>query len=60
MLIVTKHGNRMMKATCPQCRCEFLYQQNDVQLRERRVNAYESETEYVYLKCPECNGEIKI
>ena len=60
MIKVVKHGSTMRKTTCPNCHCEFLYQQGDVQLMERRINAYTSETEYVYVKCPECKTQIRL
>lgn len=57
---VLKHGNSYNKGICPICRCEFLYQNEDIHNEETRINAYESKTEYRYVKCPECGHKIAV
>jgi uncharacterized protein with PIN domain len=59
-MIVTKNGNTMKYAKCPNCNCEFLYSQKDINISYNRINAYESEFEYEYVCCPECKREIKL
>lgn len=57
---IIKHGNTMMHGKCSACGCEFLYNENDIELSETRINAYESRIDYRYVNCPECGKEIKI
>lgn len=59
-MIITRHGNEMKQCKCPKCNCEFLYSQKDVQYSYDRINAYESELEYIYVNCPECGVVIKL
>ena len=59
-MIISKHGNEMKHGKCLKCNCEFLYSQKDVQYSYDRINAYESESEYTYVHCPECNSIVKL
>ena len=57
---VLKHGKTMLQAKCKKCYCEFLYQKSDIKKEETRINAYESEIDYYYIKCPECGSIIEV
>lgn len=59
-MVILKHGNTMLHGVCNECGCEFLYRRSDIKSMERRINAYNSETEYTYVKCPECECIIKL
>ena len=63
-MIVIKHGKnwrmRMRRKKCPSCNSIFLYSQDDIKESYERINAYESEFEYNYVKCPECGEIIKL
>ena len=60
MIIITKHGNEMKPEKCSKCNCEFLYSRKDVKYYYNRIDAYESELEYTYVYCPECNSIVKL
>jgi DNA-directed RNA polymerase subunit RPC12/RpoP len=60
MIFIEKHGNTMKSICCNNCGCKFLYQESDILTEETRINAYDSEIEYRYIKCPECNNIIKL
>ena len=59
-MIILKHGNTLLHGKCERCGCEFLYSKREVETEYERINAYESEILYRYVKCPECNAQIKI
>ena len=44
--------------TCKNCGEIFLYDDRDVKSEDKRINAYEDETLYLYVKCPHCKKEI--
>ncbi len=44
--------------TCQKCGEIFLYDDRDIKREDVRVNAYEDETLYLYVKCPHCKDEI--
>ena len=46
MITVIKHGSRR-KLTCPDCGCEFIFQNEDIMYGDQRD--YYSE-----VKCPDC------
>ena len=58
-MIVTKHGNTLLRGKCPYCGCEFLYKNTEIKTIYDRTNGYESEVLYKYMKCPECEIAIK-
>ena len=60
MIVIKKHGNTMKSICCDNCGCEFQYQEKDILTEETRITAYDSEIEYRYIKCPECNNTIKL
>ena len=60
---ILKHGKNKINnivGNCNKCYCQFLYNKNDIQDEEDRINAYESEHLYYYVVCPECGNHIKI
>lgn len=62
MIKVIKHGNsiKYQHCECDICGCEFLYEGHDVKTEYDRVDAYNSERLYDYIKCPECSHTIKL
>ena len=44
--------------TCKECGEIFLYDDWDIKREDVRVNAYEDETLYLYVKCPHCGEKI--
>lgn len=59
-MIITKNGNKMKHGKCLKCYCEFLYSQKDIKYEYDRINAYESELEYTYVRCPECDSIVRL
>lgn len=57
---VLRHGDTMIKGKCSKCRCEFLYQNRDIEYSYDRISLCESELEYTYIRCPECGGTMII
>ena len=60
MITILKEGNTRKHAICNKCNCEFAYSNEDIQYSYDRINAYESELEYTYVRCPECKNIIKL
>ena len=60
MITILKEGNTRKHAKCNKCNCEFAYSIEDIQYSYDRINAYESELEYTYVRCPECKNIIKL
>jgi hypothetical protein len=60
MISILKEGNTRKYAKCNKCNCELSYLKEDIQYSYNRKNAYESELEYTYIKCPECKNIIKL
>lgn len=44
--------------TCKKCGEIIQYDVRDIKREEKRINAYEDETLYLYIRCPHCKGEI--
>ena len=59
-MVILKHGDTMLHDVCNDCGCEFLYKKSEINRKEKRINSYESEFEYAYVKCPECGKIIKL
>lgn len=59
-MIVTKHGNTLLRGECPNCGCEFLYKKTEIKTIYDRTKGYESEVLFKCVKCPECEKVIKI
>ena len=60
MITILKEGNTRKYVKCNKCNCEFAYLNEDIQYSYDRINAYESELEYTYVRCPECKNIIKL
>lgn len=59
-MIIIKHGDTMKHGKCLKCNCEFLYQHKDVKYYYNRIYAYESELEFTYVNCPECDSIVTV
>ena len=44
--------------TCKKCGEILLYDDSDVKSEDERINAYEDETLYLYVRCPHCRNKI--
>lgn len=45
---------------CDSCHCEFLYQTCEIKDEYERIDAYNSQLLYRYIKCPECGHIIRV
>lgn len=52
MIRIIKHGDRR-KATCPECHCEFTYENEDTYYDGQRE-------EYSCVRCPDCGRQIQV
>lgn len=49
---VLKHGYKILNATCPRCKCEFEFNDDDMITEINQIDSYES------IACPECHYKI--
>ena len=52
MITIIKHGNKK-KAICPECKCEFFYEEDDIRYGDQR-------DWYMVVDCPDCYYPIDI
>lgn len=52
MIRILKHGDRR-KTTCPECHCEFTYEDEDTSYDGQR-------DELIIVKCPDCGRRITV
>ena len=58
MIEIIKRGNNdIYKIICDVCKCEFLFQEIDVNYEFKRISFDESERHY-YIRCPDCAKRI--
>lgn len=53
---IIKHGNtyKEIEKICPKCGCVFTYEDHEIEEEWERVDAYNSDHKYDYVKCPDC------
>ena len=49
---VIKHGNKVLTAICPRCKCEFEFTNEDLKDYGNQIDWYEE------INCPECHHRI--
>lgn len=52
MITIIKHGNKK-KAICPECKCEFFYENEDIRYGDQREW-------YKVVDCPDCHYPIDL
>ena len=51
-ITVIKHGNALLRATCPKCGCEFEFLNTDMDTYGNQIAQYES------INCPDCHYKM--
>lgn len=57
---IIKHGNthKEIETKCPHCECIFSYEDREIEEEWERIDAYNSDHKYDYVKCPDCGKQV--
>lgn len=57
---IIKHGNahKEIEKICPKCECVFTYEDHEIEEEWERIDAYNSDHKYDYVKCPDCGEHV--
>lgn len=55
---VIKHGKKFMIVNCPECECEFRFNEKEILTKTIQGCAAGYYSQYDYVECPECGYRI--